>query len=772
MNGGNNGAGDFSGNTAPPGSAQYFVEGYGQDPYVQQFLQQQSRPQSYASPAEQYAMAAAFQQRFIFTSGDPSMMRGDPSMMRGDPSMMRGDPSMMRADPSMMRGDPSMMGTGTYPPAYAAFQQLPPAQRYPPQQLQPLGSRPSPSQTSAQPTQRTLTSVWQRSAPENNMGVPEDHFLVSYESLRTHELQLAASVDSTGSAANEEAPQGVPEMEEPWSGSRCFSFNVSCDVCMEWKLLRDVSNLSPAKMYDAGRKPLQSHQCVGCGIVVHRLCYGITGCLLKEPLFLKAAPPGQAKIFGRKAIPAPKVPLLSPIWERNVAPAGKSPYCRFICDACLYLSQLAVSFPGPDVLHNLPLGGRCLLCANSRGPRKLVTVEKTEHSALPDFVFAHAFCILTASRGICRIRDWKTLSGISIDENALFLRRHQFAPHLKSPFCCEICHEGGALQTSIGLGLEVCRFFGNGGENDRCWQLYHPLCLRNMAGDFEQRNGHYRHAFESVLAPRAQLDGTRSLAFGICTCFNHAFQPEDSTAGKRVCALCQESTVDPVYPNSWTRCRHCFADLHTNCTEQAGAPFRAAADLCRPCIATSEALSMLQAEWETASLMETRGAFHGSDCHLQLSLPISLPARIMIARERLSNERFSKAFASSLEPHSNDKGAKSLLADALVAVMASKFFSPELTQAMWRVPVQCSLQSYILLKSIYSKRYAGEDGKKQAFFAIQISVTSTAGRRLCKQLATGDPLHGRPSHRSLRGCVFNVKSALTSFTISGSTNGY
>lgn len=308
---------------------------------------------------------------------------------------------------------------------------------------------------------------------QSHNGVPPNSYLVSYDALSSAELDALQSSCPTNKLAPPTSDQGnesittARDLEPPnmmledtsatsVDSLRATSCALSCEVCQAFEPLPDLGQLSQADLFRAGRHPRQSHQCAVCGVVAHRACYGVTHTLSDKPIF---GPSKRASV--KKFASAPQAPLFQGFIERPVMPPNRTPHCRFVCDLCQHLACIAATSTrgGVDFGQQIPLGGRCYLCGQRKGPRKWVEIDRVENSPTPKYCFAHPFCIVTASRGICEIRDWRTLEGIRISEAVLLQRKAQIESRLKSQYTCTVCRETCPENAFVGLGLEFCRFF-------------------------------------------------------------------------------------------------------------------------------------------------------------------------------------------------------------------------------------------------------------------------------------------------------------------------
>lgn len=265
--------------------------------------------------------------------------------------------------------------------------------------------------------------------------LPKVHFKVysaSYDSFTCQENEFLLK---GGDESLSQSPGSTPHITDS-----PIEWTTACDVCLAYEPLADLSTLSSQQLFVLGRNPRQTHQCYVCGALAHRVCYGISRGVFDLPV-------NQDKKI------LPDIPVIQSRWERP----RTTKHCKFLCDLCEHVGTVARRGVNcSDILSLVPLRGNCILCGGRQGPRKLVRVDRVEDSLLPEFCFAHTFCILTCSKGVCSIPNWKQLTDIVVNERVLLENRMRLIPYLKgAPPVCSICRS----QSSVGLALELCKKF-------------------------------------------------------------------------------------------------------------------------------------------------------------------------------------------------------------------------------------------------------------------------------------------------------------------------
>lgn len=411
-----------------------------------------------------------------------------------------------------------------------------------------------------QQQQPTLASMWQPMLAPPEVAVPKGTWWVPYECLN-HEESALLNQPAPPDNLNENKSLAVP--------GKMVTFARTCDVCFENGPLYDLSTLPSDKLWRLGRSPRQTHQCDSCGITVHRACYGISSCLLKDSVL-------------KESTRAPELPLIPALVEKMLSPPGTL-HCRFLCDACIMLhtatnTRHALSAESP--LQLLPLEGRCIFCGSNQGPRKVVHMK--DAVTLPPIALAHVFCLLSTTPGAVHVASWKILSDITVDEGVLTARRNALSRLLNRPPVCGVCRTEGVAN----MGLEICKD-ATPSQPQPCSQPVHPICVRNFVNEYEARDDPtYSHGFESAIALRflPHISEQPITSFGVTRCLGHAYQAghtrgpnsdgplDSSTLRQKFCVICGDKNA-PLHhgqalpPGLWCSCKVCGNPFHAACAD-------------------------------------------------------------------------------------------------------------------------------------------------------------------------------------------------------------
>lgn len=129
---------------------------------------------------------------------------------------------------------------------------------------------------------------------------------------------------------------------------------------------------------------------------------------------------------------------------------------------------------------------------------------------------------------------------------------------------------------------------------------------------------------------------------------------------------------------------------------------------CPKCWECRDAYQALSTEWKSATLDFSDDRSHPpiNEHQPATTVNIALRAKISLARHRLLCDKFSSSLTATLQstkkmPNPILKGP---VADPLQLIIATVFFGSSVAATRWQTPVPVSLSTFLLLKTLTSKR--------------------------------------------------------------------